>query len=487
MTACPAARPADEKPEEAKKRRGRSRTRSARRLFAGKVDAGQGEGEGQGRGRRPAEPQGPWKEETKGQRWVVITGVIDNEQLKKNWLLALKNPAIAYPNYKRLDVERQTRQSDGTWTDWAADRPGQEPRGPRQPPRDSTPRTSPRPSGPRPWSTPCRSSRPATGPGSTSPGSSPPRSCEVAQGRRRPAPGGMPMPGMAARQAMPGGDARRSGRVPAWRRRMPGGMGMGAGPGWACGMGMGVARRRGRRSAAEEPNFTKIEDPTLMIRSLDFTVEPDTTYRFRVRIVVVNPNKDHTDVNPGVDTESKELLGPWSEPTDEVTSRPTSPPTPRPPSRPTAATTRSPSRSSGGTRRRPDRRQERRRRPRRDGRRVRLGPDALLRGGRRQAGQHRLQQPGHRPRHHRRPRAAPRHRRRAEPVRGPGRGDGRRARRLGRRSGPGPRQGRRGPQGHGDQLPAGHRGLGQEARARRRLADARHAGDGPGSRRRRRR
>ena len=69
---------------------------------------------------------------------------------------------------------------------------------------------------------------------------------------------------------------------------------------------------------AEEMNFTKYEDPTLMLRSLDFTVDPHATYRFRIRIVVVNPNKDHEDVNPGVDNESKELLGPWSEPTDEV-------------------------------------------------------------------------------------------------------------------------------------------------------------------------
>ena len=70
---------------------------------------------------------------------------------------------------------------------------------------------------------------------------------------------------------------------------------------------------------SEEANFTKIDEKVVMIRSLDFTVEPDNSYRFRVRIVVVNPNKDHTDVNPDVDTESKELLGPWSDPTDPIT------------------------------------------------------------------------------------------------------------------------------------------------------------------------
>jgi hypothetical protein len=56
-----------------------------------------------------------------------------------------------------------------------------------------------------------------------------------------------------------------------------------------------------------------------MIRALDFTVDQDTTYRFRVRIVVYNPNRGREDVSPGVDTKKIELEGPWSEPTDEVT------------------------------------------------------------------------------------------------------------------------------------------------------------------------
>ncbi len=34
---------------------------------------------------------------------------------------------------------------------------------------------------------------------------------------------------------------------------------------------------------------------------------------------MVNPNRYHTNVNPGVDTESEELKGPWSDPTDPVT------------------------------------------------------------------------------------------------------------------------------------------------------------------------
>ena len=31
---------------------------------------------------------------------------------------SLKNPAVAHPNYRRLDLERQTLQRDGSWSKW---------------------------------------------------------------------------------------------------------------------------------------------------------------------------------------------------------------------------------------------------------------------------------------------------------------------------------------------------------------------------------
>jgi hypothetical protein len=67
-------------------------------------------------------------------------------------------------------------------------------------------------------------------------------------------------------------------------------------------------------------NYWKSEEKRVMVRALDFTVEPDTTYRYRVRIVVFNPNynREDVDVSKAVDTKSKELNGKWSEPTDEV-------------------------------------------------------------------------------------------------------------------------------------------------------------------------
>ena len=78
-------------------------------------------------------------------------------------------------------------------------------------------------------------------------------------------------------------------------------------PGDAGGMMMmdGGMGGMGMSGPVEDMSFQKNEEETLMVRSIDFTVEPDTTYRYQVRIVVVNPNRYHTNVNPGVDTESE--------------------------------------------------------------------------------------------------------------------------------------------------------------------------------------
>jgi hypothetical protein len=69
----------------------------------------------------------------------------------------------------------------------------------------------------------------------------------------------------------------------------------------------------------ENTNFAKSEADTVMVRALDFTVEPDTTYRFRLRVVVFNPNYNREDVSFSVDTKKDTLEGPWSEPTEPVT------------------------------------------------------------------------------------------------------------------------------------------------------------------------
>jgi len=68
-----------------------------------------------------------------------------------------------------------------------------------------------------------------------------------------------------------------------------------------------------------EPPFTRTDAEKIMIRALDFMVDPDASYRYRVRLVVRNPNLGREDVAPGVDTSVEELFGPWSEPCEPVT------------------------------------------------------------------------------------------------------------------------------------------------------------------------
>ena len=74
----------------------------------------------QTRRKKAAEPLEHFKEMTKGHRWVAITGVFDHAQLVANYRTALKNPAVAHPNYSRVDLERQTKLPDGSWSDWEA-------------------------------------------------------------------------------------------------------------------------------------------------------------------------------------------------------------------------------------------------------------------------------------------------------------------------------------------------------------------------------
>ena len=55
--------------------------------------------------------------------------------------------------------------------------------------------------------------------------------------------------------------------------------------------------------------------PLLMVRYLDFTVEPGRTYRYRVRVVFFNPH-----LNQGNPPDRNRLIfGPWSEVTNIVT------------------------------------------------------------------------------------------------------------------------------------------------------------------------
>src|SRR5262249_22697011 len=91
------------------------RDREARKLKGGLVgDVGKEEPKAE----EEKEEGGPFKEITKGYRWVAITGTLDHGQMLANYRTALKNPAIAHPQYIRLDLQRRSQQSDGTWSDW---------------------------------------------------------------------------------------------------------------------------------------------------------------------------------------------------------------------------------------------------------------------------------------------------------------------------------------------------------------------------------
>jgi hypothetical protein len=241
---------------------------------------------------QPAVAAGPFKETTKGLRWVVLTGILDYKKLRENYLNALKVPA--YPHFKQLEVERQTLQPDGSWSPWEpvdADR--------NHTILDNLPEV------------------------------------EEEYAARESLLDALvdPLPFLKAglwqrvhvARLVPKEKIASATKAAGVRGESPG---MGYNPAASASyaqprpsteMGSNSAATPGMAGAPEESNFQHTEAETVMLRSLDFTVEPDKSYRFHARVVVFNPNRDREDVSPDVDTQSVELHGPWSEPTNEVT------------------------------------------------------------------------------------------------------------------------------------------------------------------------
>jgi hypothetical protein len=288
--------------EQAAKKKSDEDTRKLKRSITGKVEvAAEEEAAGQ-------EPE--YKEIVKGHRWVALTGVFDYKRQREEYAKALKlDIASAYPDFVRLDLQRQVRDVDGEWSEWETvdykkneavfeDLTEAEP--------DENELTAPESrvetvtallpflrngywQGVHHYKLVSqevmKAKTKALAPPATTVGMMP---------------GGME--GMASADAMMmssmgrGGPGGMEGMMPGMEM-MPGAMGMGGAP---------------------ANNFPKTEAEQIMVRSLDFTVEPDTVYRYKVRIVVRNPNKNRGDVAPGVDSETAELFGPWSEPTDEA-------------------------------------------------------------------------------------------------------------------------------------------------------------------------
>ncbi len=273
-----------------------------------------------------------FKEITKGLRWVAVTATLDYKQLRDNYLKALKNPSAAYPNFKRADLERQELQSDGTWSEWAlVDGAKNEEILFNLPETDDelTPedvRLSPLvdqlpflKAGY--WEhvhiaslVPAEKKTLPDAPKDMGMGMGGPGGMAGMMAARGGA-GAMGQRGMAGMMAAPGG----GGGGMAGMMGQRGMAGMMASEGAMPGMGMGAGSAG---SAGSEGDFEKSEAAKVMVRALDFTVEPNMSYRYRVRVVVRNPNRDRMDVAPGTDTKSALLNGPWSVVTNQVTMPP---------------------------------------------------------------------------------------------------------------------------------------------------------------------
>lgn len=251
---------------------------------------------------------GPFKETTRGLRWVVITGTLDYKTLRENYMTALKRKEVAYPHFRTLGVQRQALQGDGSWSEWEdvdAEKNAEVLNNLPEVDEEWVPEANrlealvdPLPflrAGywekvhvaslvPKEKKEVAKPTFTAAGPGM-----------------------GMDMATEMSRQQM------------MMEQQQMMSMDQTAMMGMA---GAGMSGMSGPSGPVEDMNFPKNEEETLMIRSLDFTVDPDTTYRFRVRLVVFNPNYNREDVSAGTNTKDLELFGPWSKETEEVTVPP---------------------------------------------------------------------------------------------------------------------------------------------------------------------
>jgi hypothetical protein len=108
------------------------------------------------------------------------------------------------------------------------------------------------------------------------------------------------MGGGGMRPGMMGGGGMRPGMMGGGGMR-PGMMGGGMMGGGMMGSGM---MGGGMTAANENVGDFRSDAKKVMIRAFDFTAKEDETYRYRVRIVVFNPNKGREDVVPGTDTKA---------------------------------------------------------------------------------------------------------------------------------------------------------------------------------------
>jgi hypothetical protein len=277
----------------------------------------------------PPAAQQQYKEITKGLRWVAITGVLDHGKLLANYRAALKGAAA--PHYARLELERQARQKDGSWSEWDKVDSDENLKVLDNLPEEDPEELAPGSVCPDNLNDPLPFLKAGLWEKVYVASVVPKEKKEV----KAPPPGAGGMGGYG--DMMKGGMMGSGGGMQAMMARQMGAMGGGGMGNYSQMMqrGMGsmgsAAMMRGRGGLDEgggypmgggggdTGNYWRSEEKRVMIRALDFTPQPDNNYRYRVRIVVFNPNHSHDDVAPGVDTKATELFGPWSEPTDEIT------------------------------------------------------------------------------------------------------------------------------------------------------------------------
>jgi|GEM_PF-822068 len=288
----------------------------------------------------PAGPPKSYKEELRGLRWVVLTALFDNDQQRELWANALKiEKSMAYPNYKEVQVQRQALRLDGTWSNWQLVDNERNRRVTDNLPEEDVDFSDPsvRLTGTLVDRLPFLRVGFWVG---SEPGELVPDEAKTLPKNNQNL--GMGYGGMMAGMGLmmgggrpggmmsgPGGAMGSAGMMMGGGR--PGGMMSGPGGGSMLGMmdgmddrgpgmnmssGMGTMGMGGLDQAA---NYPKSDQETVMVRYLDTSVDPETTYRYRIRVVLYNPNYGREDVLPGVDTASLELFSDWSEPTDPIT------------------------------------------------------------------------------------------------------------------------------------------------------------------------
>lgn len=261
------------------------------------------------------EQGGPFKEKLKPIRWAAVTGVIDHKALKDNYAKALRqDPKAANPNYHRIELERQTLQSDGSWGKWESVDVNK-----NNTVLDNLTEVDEELVGQENILSSIVDPLPFLVNGAF--GGVHVASLVPKEKRKIEKPDPKTQGGMMG--MMGGGRGGRGGMgsgMPGAGMGMMGGGGKGGMGGMMSGGGDDYAGFMfgGGTGSADEGDYPKTDAEEVMVRAFDFTVDADNTYKYRARIVVNNPNYKRDDINPGVDIESQYLVGPWSQITNAV-------------------------------------------------------------------------------------------------------------------------------------------------------------------------